>query len=197
MKVVGRILGLLWGGLMVASVVGTLAARATKRRIVPIDDPESDEIRLAAIFEPMSFRSTATSFRGGSVDCWYGGGTVDLRKAVLDPTGARLRVRAIFGGAQIVIPETWQVTSNVVGIGGVGDGRPHVDRAPDAPHLAIEGFALFGGFGVTSELSEAQIRQLDEAVARRTHHGGRGAEREDRRGAARSRAATPQPEPAI
>jgi hypothetical protein len=197
MNVVGRILGFLWGGLLVASVVGTLAARATKRRIVPIDDPASDEIRLAAIFEPMSFRSTATSFRGGSVDCWYGGGTVDLREAVLDPTGARLRVRAIFGGAQIVVPETWQVTSNVVGIGGVGDGRPHVDRAPDAPHVAIEGFALFGGFGVSSELSEAQVHQLDRMVARRARHEARHVERQDKRAGHRAAKPTPQAEPAI
>ena len=127
---------------------------------------DADDVRLVAIFEPLSFRSTATRFRGGSVDCWYGGGVIDLRDAVLDPTGARLQVRAIVGGAQIVIPESWRVTSKVVGIGGLGDGRARVERDDDAPHLTIEGFAIFGGFGVTSELPETAARDLDEAVAR-------------------------------
>lgn len=167
MKTVGRLIGLLWGGLMIASVLGTVAARAVKQRIVPLDDADADEIRLVAIFEPLSFRSRATSFRGGTIDCWYGGGNIDLREALLDPAGARLQVRAIFGGAQIVVPETWRVSSKVVGLGGIGDGRPKMDRAVDAPHLTIEGIAIFGGYSVTSELDEAQAKGLREAIEKR------------------------------
>jgi hypothetical protein len=177
MKVIRRLFGLLTGGLMLASIVGMLAVRAAKQHIEPLDTPDADDVRLVAILEPMSFRSTATSFRGGTVDCWYGGGVIDLRDAVLDPTGARLQVRAIFGGGQIVVPESWRVTSKVLGIGGLGDGRPQLDRAADAPHLSIEGVAIFGGFGVTSELPEAAARELDKAVARaasRKHAAGAG-----------------------
>ena len=36
----------------------------------------------------------------------------------------------------------------------------------EAPQLTIEGLAIFGGFGVTTELPEAAARGLDEAVAR-------------------------------
>jgi hypothetical protein len=167
MKYVGRAFGLVWGALMLAMAIGTLVARAMKRRIVTVDEADANEIRLAAILEPMSFRSTATSFRGGTVDCWYGGGIIDLREADLDPAGARLEVRAIFGGAQIVVPETWSVSSKVVGLGGLGDVRPKVERHVDAPHLTIEGIAIFGGFGVTSELDEAQAKGLQEAIEKR------------------------------
>ena len=166
MDAVRRLLALFTGGLMLASVMGLFIARATKERIEVVDAPDADEIRLAAIFEPMSFRSTATRFRGGTVDCWYGGGIIDLREAVLDPGGARLDVRAIFGGAQIVVPASWRVRSKVVGIGGLGDARPRVQYEAEAPHLTIEGLAIFGGFGVVSELPEAAVRGLDEAVAR-------------------------------
>ena len=48
---------------------------------------------------------------------------------------------AIFGGAQIVVPEDWRVSSTVIGIGGLGDGRPRVERGDAAPHLTIEGAA--------------------------------------------------------
>ena len=68
--------------------------------------------------------SRATSFRGGSLLCWFGGGTVDLRGATLDPAGARLTIRAIFGGGLLVVPDDWQVDLKVIGImGGVGDTR--------------------------------------------------------------------------
>jgi hypothetical protein len=39
----------------------------------------------------------------------------------------------------------------VIGLGGVGDGRPQIDRPVDAPMLRIEGWVMFGGFGVASE----------------------------------------------
>lgn len=171
MRIIGRLLSLLLGGLIVSLVVGAIAALQAKRRIVPSAAAEADEVRLAAIFEPLNFHSTATAFRGGDLDCWYGGGIIDLRDAVLDPAGARLRVRAVFGGGQIVVPETWRVTTRVLGLGGIGDARPGVERAPDAPHLTIEGLAFFGGFGVSSEVPEAQLQGLDEAIKWSQHRG--------------------------
>ena len=164
MNAVRRLLKLFTGGLMFASVVGLFVARAAKERIEEVDTPGADEIRLAAIFEPMSFRSNATHFRGGTVDCWYGGGVIDLREAILDPDGARLDVRAVFGGAQIVVPATWRVSSKVVGIGGVGDGRPPVEYEAEAPQLTIEGLAIFGGFSVTSELPDMRSSLLVQAA---------------------------------
>ncbi len=172
MRFIGRLITLFWGGLMVASIAGMFAARAAKLRIVSVEAPEADEVAVTAFFEPLHFRSTATKFRGGTVDCWYGGGAVDLRDATLDEAGAHLRVRAIFGGGQILVPETWQVTSKVLGIGGLADSRPRIERADDAPHLTIEGVAVFGGFAVASEMPEAEARELDKAiekVSRRRH----------------------------
>ena len=166
MNTIGRPIALVTGGLMLASIAGAIAARAAKERIERIADPDADEVRLTAFFEPMLFRSTAPAFRGGTIDVWYGGGVIDLRDATLDPAGAHLQVRAIFGGAQILVPETWRVSTKVSGIGGVGDGRPRVERPEDAPHLTIEGLAVLGGFGVMSEMPEAELRGLSEAVAR-------------------------------
>jgi hypothetical protein len=167
MRIIGRLIALLWGGLLLALILGMFAALAAKRRIVPEETAEADEVRLAAIFGPINFRSTASSFRGGTLDCWYGGGVVDLRDADLDAAGAHLQVRAVFGGGQIVVPETWQVSARVVGIGGLGDARPRIERAPDAPLLTVDGLAMFGGFAVVSEIPEGEARQLSEAVARR------------------------------
>ena len=75
---------------------------------------------------------------------------MDLRDAQLDPAGATLEINALFGGGNLVVPEDWKVETSVIGIGGVGDGRPKYEREPDAPTLRVEGKAIFGGWGITS-----------------------------------------------
>lgn len=167
MKVIGRIVMALVAGIALSSVLAAMTAAAARRRIVVVDSPEADEVQLAAIFEPLAFRSRATAFRGGTLDCWFGGGYVDLRDARLDPGGATMRVRTIFGGGQIVVPQDWAVTTRVVGLGGAGDARGAVAPSVDAPHLHVEGIALFGGVGITSELPQAQIDAIAMAVERR------------------------------
>jgi hypothetical protein len=99
----------------------------------------------------MEFHSTADSFRGGTVTTWFGGGTLDLRHATLDPAGATIRTSTLFGGGNLIVPDDWRVETALMGIGGAGDGRPSGNPPAGAPTLRLEGLALFGGWGVTSE----------------------------------------------
>ena len=164
MTVLRRVVGIVAGAFMLFAIAAAATAAALKSQLRRVDDPEADEIALAAVFAPLYFQSTARSFRGGTVDCWYGGGTIDLRAATMDPAGATLRVRAIFGGGQIVVPASWAVTTKVRGVGGAGDARPAETRPEDGPRLTIEGPVLFGGFGVTSELREKDAAAMRKAV---------------------------------
>lgn len=166
MKLILRFLAFLW----VASIIGAIAVRVARRETELIPDPDADDVRLSAILGPLSFHSTARAFRGGTLDCWYGGGVVDLRDAQLHPEGARLLVRALFGGGQILVPESWSVVSTVRGVGGLSDSRPARERPADAPLLAIEGPVLFGGFSVSSTMSEARARGLEQATAWQERH---------------------------
>jgi hypothetical protein len=172
MTVIGRLLALLFAGFVLSSIAAAIGARIMKQRIVPLDAPDADEVRLVAILEPLDFRSTASSFRGGTLDCWYGGGVVDLRGATLDPAGARIEVRGIFGGGQFIVPEDWRVTTDIRGAGGIGDARPSIERPVTAPHLAIDGVVFMGGFGITSELAPEQAQAVADAVARRVRRNG-------------------------
>ncbi len=168
MNLVARLGAIVVGMLLVSSAVAAVAALLMRRRLVPLDDPEADEVRLVAIFEPIVFESWATRFQGGTLDCWFGGSLVDLRGAVLDPDGATLRIRTIFGGAQIIVPEGWRISAGVQAIfGGIGGPAPSVEPAPDAPELRIEGLALFGGLGVLFDLPEAEREAIAKAVERR------------------------------
>jgi len=138
-----------------ATAAGMVAAAATahnlQRTLVPTTDPSADEIVAVAIFAPLEFHSTSRNFRGGQLECWYGGGVLDLRDAVLAPEGATLRVRAVFGGGQILVPADWKVVSTVRGAGGLQDIREAKGYAADGPELVIEGLLIAGGFAVSSE----------------------------------------------
>jgi hypothetical protein len=152
----GRLVRLLFGAMFVVQTVGVLFALRRKRSVSETPDAASDDVALSSIFGPLEFTSTAQAFRGGTLTCLYGGGIVDLRGAVLAPGGATLRIQAFNGGAQILIPASWRVETNVIGLGGVADARPRVDRPADAPTMSIRGWAMFGGFGIASEGPQAR-----------------------------------------
>ena len=147
MRFIGRLIRL-----VVAAFIGVLAVSAAlafqrKKDPPPPPDPAADEIDLVAIFDELDFRSEATAFRGGRVECWFGGGTLDLRGATLHPDGALLETQAVFGGGSILVPSDWVVETNVIGIGGAGDARG-ADGPQAGPRLIVEGTAVFGGWGI-------------------------------------------------
>lgn len=161
-KTIFRVISMILCGWFAFVAVALVFAAIKGRRAVP-QDPAADEVDLVATFGPMDFHSTSGAFRGGSVTTWFGGGTLDLRDATLDPAGATLRVNALFGGGNLVVPEGWNVKARIVGVGGVGDGRPTADRPDDAPTLRFEGVAIFGGWGITSEPDDQE--ELEGASA--------------------------------
>ena len=104
---------------------------------------------IAAIFDSLDVVSRSAAFRGGDVTAWYGGGTLDLRQATLDPDGAELRVRAMFGGLEIAASTTWpvEVHSRAL-LAGAGDARDPDDVDPSLPTLVIDAQAIFGGVAI-------------------------------------------------
>jgi hypothetical protein len=156
----GRLFRLVIIGWFVGMIAAAFAALSVKRRLNPTLDESADEITAVAIFGPLAFHSTSKAFRGGEVECWYGGGVIDLRDAQLAPEGATLRVRAIFGGGQIVVPPTWKVVARVTGLGGIQDIREAQGHAAQDPELVIEGTLVAGGFAVSSEVAEEQREWL-------------------------------------
>jgi Cell wall-active antibiotics response 4TMS YvqF len=145
-RLLGR-LGLVWAGF----VGGFMVAAAIMKRALPSrGDADSDEVSLVAVFDGANLRSRATSFRGGSMLAWYGGIDADLREAKLAPE-ARISVTSLFGGISLRVPPEWRIESNVRTIaGGVGVSGSD-PGGPDAPRLILDGFAAFGGIGVSRQ----------------------------------------------
>ena len=149
--IVKGLLRLVMLGWLVAWVGALVGAIAVKRRTVAHDAPDGDDIVLVAIFSQLDFTSTARALRDAEVECWFGGGAIDLRSATLDPFGADLRVRAVFGGGQIVVPASWRVSVGCQGLGSVQDARPSDDIDLEGPELRIDAMVMFGGFQIVSE----------------------------------------------
>jgi hypothetical protein len=128
-----------------------VVAAVTKRRIETTTDPASNEPTATSVFAGERFESRAPALRGGRVITWFAGHDVDLRGATLDPLGATLDLRTMYGGTQVAIPEGWRVESHVRSIFGGTQVDIHVADLPaDAPVLQLRGFSLFGGVRVTT-----------------------------------------------
>ena len=138
-------------GWIVGSVVSAIVAIAAKRLMMSRGDETSDEIDLVAIYEGLSFTSRAPAFRGGSVLAWYAGARIDLRGATLDPACGRLRVRALFGGLQVLVPESWAVDVKAGAYLGGVSGDATVQGPSAGPVLVIEGWAAFAGIEITTD----------------------------------------------
>ena len=151
---------------LVTAIASAIAALVAKDRLVSRGDAGDDEIDLVSIYTGRDLSSKATSFRGGSALAWYGGGSLDLRGATLDPAGARLSVKTIFGGFRLVVPETWRVENRLIAIfGGVGDARDTALVDELGPTLVLDGFALFGGIGIVSDAPDLDGVDAAEPMA--------------------------------
>lgn len=119
-------------------------------------------------------RGTWTVPRVLNVVAIMGGTMLDLREARLPQGSIELRVAALMGGVEIIVPPHLAVESNGAAIMG---GFEHVERAPqepdpEAPVLRISGIAFMGGVSIEMRLPgessrEAKRRRKKELRARR------------------------------
>jgi len=89
--------------------------------------------------------------RANWVVCALGGAEIDLREAPMPPGTTHVRVYAVFGGAEIIVPPDVRVECSGMGLMGGFDEdltvQPTID--PDAPLVRVDGLAVMGGIAVT------------------------------------------------
>lgn len=141
-------------------LLGSMAAAIVAKRKLPVvDDPNGDEVKLVAIFDGADLRSNASAFRGGSAIAGFGGIVLDLRRAQASPDGAHLDLNSVFGGIEVVVPDTWHVSGHGIGVaGGFALARDKDDPTEGQPRISVNARAIFGGVAVAK-------RPVMEAVA--------------------------------
>ena len=170
LRTLSRFVGLAF---LAGLIIPPIAALVTKRRYEDEGrgafEPEANDLDTALIFEGGEYASAAPSFTGGELLTWYGGGRLDLRGATIAPGGADLRIRAIFGGVQLIVPETWRVEMSTTPLfGGVANGttRP---LDPDAPVLRLSTLAVFGGVAISNDIEGSMFEtDISEVVRQAT-----------------------------
>jgi hypothetical protein len=112
----------------------------------------SEDFRVAAFWGGREFSSSAAPLRTGTAIAILGGADIDLTGATVDGQGARLNVRAYFGGVQVTVPPTWRVEVHQDVQGGEVELRiPDPEALPaDAPILRASVTVRAGGVLITS-----------------------------------------------
>jgi hypothetical protein len=90
---------------------------------------------------------------------FWGGGTVDLREAVLTQGAVKIRAVALMGGIDVILPEDANVHVTGVGIMGGFDQGASGAGAPDAPTIVVSGFAFWGGVSVKRRPTPAEEKR--------------------------------------
>ena len=110
----------------------------------------ADWLHEAAFFSGGK-RRIKGDFKGGKLDCLFGGFDINLRQASMSADGVELEINAMFGGAEIKVPESWEVVLRGTGIFGAFNdetARPNPAEFPNPKRLVVKGAAVFGGVNI-------------------------------------------------
>ena len=112
---------------------------------------DKDSLNLVALFSGNSSRVVSQAFKGGSSVSMFGGSEIDLSNAKMSGGEAKFDVFAMFGGADIIVPEDWEIVVKGVPLfGGLDDKTktPSREEGQEPPTLVINYLVLFGGVDV-------------------------------------------------
>lgn len=110
------------------------------------DTFSGDSINEDIIFWGIDRKIVSKDFRGGEINCIFGGGKLDLSDAGISKDGANLEINCIFGGLDVIVPEKCKVISDGTGVFGGWDVK--TKEGKEGPELKITGSAVFGGVDI-------------------------------------------------
>jgi len=104
-------------------------------------------IRENRVFSGSRRKIRGEDFRGGEINCVFGGCELDLSEATLPEGTNRLDINCVFGGVTLLVPDSWNVQLQVNSVFGDFQDRRRVslDRRDPNRVLQITGSCVFGG----------------------------------------------------
>lgn len=108
----------------------------------------ADHPTAVAIFGGSEPRSASTQFTGADLTALFGGVELDVREASIADPPAHISTTVAFGGAEIRVPDEWDVRLDVLPLfGGASDERSSGGGDGEVD-LVVTGVALFGGVSI-------------------------------------------------
>lgn len=166
----------LLAGLPAAPAAGPMEHRREQTGLAPV----RQQSLVVAVMGGAERRYDVLPSREINVIAVMGGVHLDFRNATFPGGVTELRIFALMGGVEVVVPADIQVDSSGIGIMGgfehVGHGKFPVDL--QRPVLRIVGVAIMGGVEITQRLQgesgrEARDRRKYEERQRRLERGDR------------------------
>lgn len=150
----------------------TALAPAGERQ--PLEVHRRDQKKMLAILGGVDRKGDWRPARSNRVLAFMGGVDLDFRDVQLPPGVTEVKVAAIMGGVDIIVPPDLAVECEGFAIMGGFDDHDRAPVAPDPqqPLLRITGFAFMGGFDLQTRLRgesgwQARRRRRKERKARR------------------------------
>ncbi|HRK54116.1 MAG TPA: DUF5668 domain-containing protein [Cyclobacteriaceae bacterium] len=111
-----------------------------------------DYLNSVSVFGGVEKNIVSKDFKGGEVTTFFGGSSINLTQADIK-SRAVLELTQVFGGAQLIIPSNWKLSSEVVSVfGGIEDKRSYNKDQENEPvkTLVLKGTSIFGGIEIKS-----------------------------------------------
>lgn len=110
---------------------------------------QEEILNVNAVFGGIDKHIISKNFKGGQVNCVFGGAELNLMQADIQGV-VYLEVNTVFGGIELSVPAHWNVKSEITAIlGGVDDKRAMQPTELSADKvLILKGNAVFGGIEI-------------------------------------------------
>jgi predicted membrane protein len=104
-------------------------------------------VHMENIFSSAKQKIVQQEFRGGRINCIFGGAEIDLTQSTLASGVNELQIDVIFGGVNLIVPADWKIVlKNSSILGGFTDKRTVIKESSDASRmLVIKASTIFGG----------------------------------------------------
>jgi len=125
-------------------IVGIVFVLRGKKSIINSGENHHNFFDEVAIFGGSQKKFVSDSLQGGKITNIFGGSEIDLRGAIAKE-GAVIEIFTMFGGCDIIVPDNWNVISEVTAIfGGFSDNRVNISEDPIV-NVYIKGLTILGG----------------------------------------------------
>ncbi|MDZ7731608.1 MAG: LiaF-related protein [Natrialbaceae archaeon] len=139
------VLGTWWPLFVVLFGLLVMINRTRRQRRIP--GQHTNEVTGIAIFGSDERRPVTETFTGGDLVAVFGDVRLDLRDADVGDQPAVVETIAMFGDADLIVPESWDVQLETINVfGETSDRRPRSDERgqTDEPQLVVTGVSMFG-----------------------------------------------------
>jgi len=118
------------------------------------ESAEPGSLDLNYVFSGTDRKIRTRNFKGGEINAVFGGFKLDLTRAEMEGDKAVLESNVVFGGGEIIVPESWLVVMETNGVfGSFEDKSRHYqpDAAQPLKTIVVRGSAVFGSVVVKND----------------------------------------------